>query len=239
MEMVFRMNANFSRILALLRKEKGISQRKAASDLGISQALLSHYENGAREPGLAFVVRACDYYHVSADFLLGRSLSREGTTIVDADTLYDASEERDNALQGSVLAILSKKLLINTLSVLFDLLGRMGNKQAIRGAANYLSEALYLLFRAFYMHSADYKEDLFSVSRVEFSSGLPTADMLLSLTEYADALEESAKEGKIPCMSHEELTQRYPGAYQSMMQILHTCGARMNRQLSLHKKEDK
>ena len=52
---------------------KGVSQRKAASDLHISQALLSHYENGAREPGLAFVCRACDYYGVTADFLLGRT----------------------------------------------------------------------------------------------------------------------------------------------------------------------
>ena len=55
-----------------------MSQRTAAADLGISQALLSHYENGIREPGLSFVVRACDYYHVSADFILGRTLSREG-----------------------------------------------------------------------------------------------------------------------------------------------------------------
>ena len=59
--------------LARLRREKGVSQRKAASDLHISQALLSHYENGAREPGLAFVCRACDYYAVTADYLLGRS----------------------------------------------------------------------------------------------------------------------------------------------------------------------
>ena len=65
----------FSRTLSLLRQERGVSQRTAAGDLGISQALLSHYENGIREPGLAFVVKACDYYHVSADFILGRTLS--------------------------------------------------------------------------------------------------------------------------------------------------------------------
>ena len=52
------MNADFSRTLALLRQEKGISQRKAAKELGISQALLSHYENGIREPGLASRRRA-------------------------------------------------------------------------------------------------------------------------------------------------------------------------------------
>ena len=62
------MCSDFSRSLTLLRKEKGISQRSAAKDLGISQALLSHYENGIREPGLAFVVKACDYYGVSADY---------------------------------------------------------------------------------------------------------------------------------------------------------------------------
>ena len=42
---------DFPRTLSLLRKEKKISQRKAAGDLGVSQALLSHYENGMREPG--------------------------------------------------------------------------------------------------------------------------------------------------------------------------------------------
>ena len=51
------MSTDFSRILSLLRREKHISQRMAAAELGISQALLSHYENGIREPGLAFVSR--------------------------------------------------------------------------------------------------------------------------------------------------------------------------------------
>ena len=50
------MSSDFSRSLTLLRKEKGISQRAAAKELGISQALLSHYENGiraqVRDPGL-------------------------------------------------------------------------------------------------------------------------------------------------------------------------------------------
>ena len=67
------MARGFSDTMSELRRARGISQRTAAADLNISQALLSHYENGAREPGLAFVCRACDYYGVSADYLLGRS----------------------------------------------------------------------------------------------------------------------------------------------------------------------
>ena len=40
------MVSDFSRIITLLRKEKGVTQKQAAEDLGVSQALLSHYEKG-------------------------------------------------------------------------------------------------------------------------------------------------------------------------------------------------
>ncbi len=73
------MNRSFPETLSVLRKERNISQRTAASALNISQALLSHYENGAREPGLDFIRRACDYYGVSADYLLCRSENPDST----------------------------------------------------------------------------------------------------------------------------------------------------------------
>ena len=125
------MNADFSRTLALLRQEKEISQRKAAADLGISQALLSHYENGVREPGLAFVKKACDYYHVSADYLLGRTLDRDGG-MIDSDELYDSSDEK-GTLRGSIAATLQKKLLVNTVNLLFELLGKTNCREAESG----------------------------------------------------------------------------------------------------------
>ena len=59
------MNSDFPRILTLLRKERGISQKEAAQALNVSQALLSHYEKGIRECGLDFVVRTADFYGVS------------------------------------------------------------------------------------------------------------------------------------------------------------------------------
>lgn len=36
------MNTTFPRVLTLLRKERGLSQKQAAAELKISQALLSH-----------------------------------------------------------------------------------------------------------------------------------------------------------------------------------------------------
>ena len=128
------MNADFSRTLALLRQEKGISQRKAAKELGISQALLSHYENGIREPGLAFVKKACDFYHVSADYLLGRTLDRDGG-MIDAESLYDSSDEK-GTLRGSIAATLQKKMLVNTAGVLFELLGKTNDRTLITSAGS-------------------------------------------------------------------------------------------------------
>ncbi len=229
------MNADFARTLALLRHERGISQRQAAETLGISQALLSHYENGVREPGLNFVVKACDFYNVSADFLLGRTLSRDGTTILDADTLYDVSDERDNVLKGSVMATLSKKLIVNSAGVLFDLLGRLGNKKAIKAASNYLSTALYTLYRHLFQFSPNGNDGFFSVPREHFVVGLPRADMILNEAEYVATLAGQNKEAQqFPDMSHDAMTAAYPGTYQSLLQIIHVCGERLNKEMANH-----
>ena len=83
------MDRNFPETLSLLRKGRNISQRQAAADLGISQALLSHYENGAREPGLNFVCRACDYYGVTADYLLCRSGHPGDVSVKDSRAFLD------------------------------------------------------------------------------------------------------------------------------------------------------
>ena len=66
----------FALNLGKLRREKGLSQRQAAAELGISQALLSHYETDAREPKLDFVIRVSDYYAVTTDYILGRTKER-------------------------------------------------------------------------------------------------------------------------------------------------------------------
>lgn len=221
------MNAEFSRTLSLLRQEKGVSQRTAAGVLGISQALLSHYENGIREPGLAFVVKACDYYGVSADYLLGRTLTRDGTTI-GTEELYDISDEKDNSMRGSVLALLSKKLLVN--SILFDLLGKTGSREAIRAASNYLSTALYQVYRHLYHANPANNPDFFSVSQRHFMAGLADADLHMSEVELTDALAAHMKEkGRMPEMDHAALARDYPVLYQSMLQLIHNSGERINQ----------
>ena len=183
------MASEFSRTLSLLRQERGVSQRTAAGDLGISQALLSHYENGIREPGLAFVVRACDYYHVSADFILGRTLSRDGSMLSSEEVLSAA--EPGNVLQGSVLATLQSKLLSGATDVLFGLLGKLGDKAAINAAAAYLGAGVYQLYRHLY-RSAGANEAYFSLDPAACTMGTAEADMKLSEIQYTRSLRSLA-----------------------------------------------
>ena len=214
------MATDFSRTLSLLRQEKGVSQRKAAAELGISQALLSHYENGIREPGLAFVTRVCDYYHVSADYLPGRTLSRDGS-IIDAGDVYDASGEK-GSLRGSIMATLQKKLVVNTVSVLFDQLGKTGSRPAVTAAGDYLSGALYGLLRQLYRRCGG-NEDFFAVAPGDYDAGLGQADMTLSRVRYRQALDQAED---LPQMTPDTLTAAYPGLGQSVAQVIHNTDER-------------
>ena len=110
------MNTHFPRMISLLRKEQKLSQKQVAADLGISQALLSHYEKGIRECGLDFVVRIADYYSVSCDYLLGRSPDRSGT-VLTAEDLPDIEDVGKESAIGStgLLVMLNKKLISNSL----------------------------------------------------------------------------------------------------------------------------
>ena len=93
-------NSKFAATLSQLRRERGISQKKAAGDLGISQALLSHYEKGIRECGLDFVVKCADY-------LLGVSASRNGLD----PSVYASLGAEDDDMPLSTLSQATRILL--------------------------------------------------------------------------------------------------------------------------------
>ncbi|WP_044640766.1 helix-turn-helix domain-containing protein [Risungbinella massiliensis] len=49
------------------------TQEEVANDLGILRARYSHYENGRSEPDNETLQRMANYYHVTVDYLLGKS----------------------------------------------------------------------------------------------------------------------------------------------------------------------
>ncbi len=229
------MNTNFPRTLSLLRKEKGLSQRSVASALGVSQAVLSHYENGLREPGLDFVASVADFYKVSSDFLLGRTMSREDYTIT-AEDLPDSSEDKDNVLRGSMLATLSKKLIINSLSVIFDIVGKSKSKKLISETAMFFNIAVYKVFRRLYSASGTLDADFFSVNGNLWPE-LSTAELAIAEMNIK-RLAGNIKTGSdgddtavLPELSQEYLSREYPALMQSILSVLQTTGKRLGERM--------
>lgn len=56
-----------------LRTKQGISQVRLAIELNMAQNSISRYESGAREADYATLIRFADFFHVSVDYLLGRT----------------------------------------------------------------------------------------------------------------------------------------------------------------------
>ena len=249
------MATDFSRTLSLLRQEKGISQRKAAAALGISQALLSHYENGIREPGLAFVCRVCDFYRVSADFLLGRTLAREGGALTDDDMVNMA--DQGNILRGIVLATLQSKLISGAMIDSETLYDGSTEKGSLRGsimatlqkklAVNTTGLLFDLLSRTNSREAitaagdclgatlydllrrlyrqSGGNEDLFATEAVDFDAGAVDAALLRSRGAYMRALTEA---DELPHLNSDALTT-LPGIGQSAAQVIHNVDERAGK----------
>ncbi|MBQ8289001.1 MAG: helix-turn-helix transcriptional regulator [Clostridia bacterium] len=56
-----------------LREDRDKTQQQIAEVLGTSQTMYARYERGANELPIRHLLRLCDYYGVSADYVLGRS----------------------------------------------------------------------------------------------------------------------------------------------------------------------
>ena len=54
-----------------LRKENGLSQKTIAELLNVTRTQVSDIENGKSGTNLERFVQLCEYYRVSADYLLG------------------------------------------------------------------------------------------------------------------------------------------------------------------------
>ena len=221
------MNTAFPRILTLLRKERGLSQKKAAQDLEISQALLSHYEKGIRECGLDFVVRAADYYGVSCDYLLGRAADKSGAMIAVEEIPDFDPTAKDNQLRGSLLPVLNKKLVINSVNVIFDLLQRAGNKALTNEVSAYLTLAVYDVFRQIYSANPKNPAAMFSVPNYMFQASLigemsKTAARIgeLSLGHAVDG-EDGLEPEKAPAILPDSLAKEYPLFASSLFNLLH------------------
>ena len=65
------MELKFSDRLKELRHEKGLNQIELAKQLGVSNGIISLWENNLREPGRYSLVQIAVFFDVSVDYLVG------------------------------------------------------------------------------------------------------------------------------------------------------------------------
>ncbi|NLG92388.1 MAG: helix-turn-helix transcriptional regulator [Clostridiales bacterium] len=227
------MNNSFPRIITLLRKERGLSQKKAAEELGVSQALLSHYEKGIRECGLDFVVKAADFYDVSCDYLLGRSPHRSGATIKVEDIPEPDAIGKENVLKGSLLPVLNKKLIANSLNIIFGILQKAGNKSLTTEISAYLNLAIYKSFRLLYSANPKNPQGMFAVPQ-KLSDGRSSAAQDIALSNASCVADGESVEDlkgldkdKLPELSPEKISADYPLFASSLFNLIQTAETRM------------
>ncbi len=211
------MNKDFSRIITLLRKEKKLSQKQVATDLGVSQALLSHYEKGIRECSLDFLSKTADYYNVSTDYLLGRTPHRY-------NDITDITNNSEKTNRDKSSLIISKKILQNTQDLIYDYLYKIDNRKLSQNVSYYLMVATYNMFRKIYSANRNNPQNMFAVHS-EVYSGFSTAAMGVLSARISSATDPNCKNDFIKKsgeldISPEVIATEYPQLASSVFNLV-------------------
>ena len=67
----------FTANLKKIRKNKKVSQKVVAQQLGYGYTAIANYESGRNEPSIDDLIKIADYFDVSVDHLVGREYSEE------------------------------------------------------------------------------------------------------------------------------------------------------------------
>lgn len=209
------MNRDFARIITFLRKERNLSQKQAAQELGISQALLSHYEKGIRQCGLDFVVKAAEYYNVSCDYLLGRTVDREYDLSENAS---EAESKKQNAAQ-----IVNRRLIGSMLRVIYDISASAKNRRLDRNVTNYFMLCVYRMFRCLYAANINNPDEMFTVPKSVYS-GYSSSAMSKCFADIESMTNHESESylnslGTIE-LSPEKLAEEYPDSAGEIFNVI-------------------
>ena len=75
--------------LILLRNKYNLSQTDVAHQIGVTPALISAYEKLERKPSIDKLVALADIFHVSTDYILGRTFKDDRAAVLSVDGLSE------------------------------------------------------------------------------------------------------------------------------------------------------
>ena len=75
--------------LILLRKNYNLSQTDVANQIGVTPALISAYEKLERKPSIDKLIALADIFHVSTDYILGRTFKEDSSAVLSVEGLSE------------------------------------------------------------------------------------------------------------------------------------------------------
>ncbi|WIV20100.1 MULTISPECIES: helix-turn-helix domain-containing protein [Paenibacillus] len=97
--------------IAELREKRGLTQEELSNMLDITRASLSHYEKNRRKPDFETLTRFADTFHVSVDYLLGRTNNPDMVLDEDVRGFVDSLELSDREVLGKFELMIDGKPL--------------------------------------------------------------------------------------------------------------------------------
>lgn len=73
----------FAKRLKKLREQHNLTTRQLGEIIGVSNATISRYETGKRDPDLIVAYRLAQYFGVSIEYLCGEDVSKEVETLIE------------------------------------------------------------------------------------------------------------------------------------------------------------
>lgn len=118
-----------------LRKRAGMTQSELASRLGISASAVGMYEQGRREPDNKTIVKLCQLFEVSGDYLIGTSDSTASNGSVEVSEVFDEftrklSEQEGLMFDGILLNNEDRRKIIDAIKVVAAI-ARQQHKNAL------------------------------------------------------------------------------------------------------------
>lgn len=172
-----------------------------------------------------FLIKIADFYGVSCDYLLGRTSDRNGARLTVND-IPEPESASDNMLKGSTLPILNKKLIANSLNIIFDLLQKVNCTDLTNQISLYQMISVYKMFRILYEANPENSSSFFSVSDHYFQG---FSDASLSIIEAnITALANGKQVNDMKPVEHidelrisfEALNKEYPLFASSLMNLI-------------------
>jgi transcriptional regulator with XRE-family HTH domain len=102
--------SELSKKLRLLRNEKGITQEELGKLFDLAKQSISGYETGDNDPPIDTLVKLADFYNVSLDWLLGKTIVRTPIETIAAHRSDDYHKELPEDQQQDINDYIKMKI---------------------------------------------------------------------------------------------------------------------------------